>query len=53
MITESRLGKASPEAVARLFCWLMFRPLHLDRYERDTLALVRKAMGPGLPERDF
>ena len=44
MITGGNLRKANPEAVARLFCWLMFRPLHLNTSERSLLASVREAM---------
>ncbi len=48
MITAARLRKASPDALARLFCWLTFRPMHLSAWERVILRKVREAMGTGL-----
>jgi hypothetical protein len=45
MIKDRSLQKANPEALARLFCWLTFRPMHLSDSERALLGRVRTAMG--------
>jgi hypothetical protein len=45
MIHDGNLARADHEAVARLFCWLTFRPMHLDHAERALLGRVREAMG--------